>query len=82
MGMFFLCIGTIMMRNRVKCLECGKVLESLHMKDYQECNCSNHAYTSGGTHYRRCGAMRPSSLAIVEEDDSIRKYKSEIDYKK
>jgi hypothetical protein len=72
----------VLIRNRVKCLECGEILESKSIHDYQECSCPNHCFTDGGSYYQRCGAMRLSKIAILNEDDSERKFRSEIDWRK
>jgi len=56
-------------RNRIKCLECGDVLESKHIHDYIECGCENHAFTDGGPVYRRWGAMRPSKVVFLDDND-------------
>ncbi|MDP9011137.1 MAG: hypothetical protein M3O41_00510 [Pseudomonadota bacterium] len=44
-------------RNAVKCLACGKVIESKHRHDYVTCGCPNSAMVDGGLAYERAGAM-------------------------
>jgi hypothetical protein len=58
-------------RNRVKCLECGKIVESKNRHDFQACGCSNGVFCDGGFDYFRRGASRPSKMAIVLDDDSL-----------
>lgn len=59
-----------LIRNAVKCLECGKVLESKHRHDYRTCGCPNRTMVDGGLAYLRMGGVDPSkvrSLAEYEE---------------
>lgn len=59
-------------RNRVECLECGKIIESTHRHDYRTCGCSNQAMVDGGTDYVRSGAKDLTKIRhlteYVEED--------------
>lgn len=58
------------MRNRIKCLVCNTVIESKSLHDYQECGCENMAFVDGGQMYSRWGAMKPSKIVRVLDDDS------------
>jgi len=47
-------------QNRIKCLECGDVIESKHRHDFQTCSCWNNngkgcAVDGGHDYFRRCG---------------------------
>jgi hypothetical protein len=55
-------------KNAVKCLECGKELESTHRHDFKVCNCPNGAFCDGGTDYRRIGARSFEKLMIWDDD--------------
>ncbi len=45
------------MGNRIKCLNCGDVLESLHRHDFKKCSCddSHSVFIDGGDSYCRMG---------------------------
>lgn len=65
--------------NAVKCLECGKTIESHHVHDYKTCGCPNDAMVDGGTAYSRYGArdMRMIEKIDIYADDDfeiVRKY--------
>ena len=59
--------GTKLSRNRVKCLECGTVLESLSVHDYRTCECPNRAMVDGGLEYERYGAKDMKKLKTMFE---------------
>ena len=44
-----------LLRNRIKCLACGKVIESYHRHDYKTCGCPNNTMVDGGIVYQRYG---------------------------
>lgn len=48
-------------RNALKCLECGDVIESKHRHDWVRCSCGN-AFVDGGRVYVRRGAADPSKI--------------------
>lgn len=65
--------------NAVKCLECGKTIESMSRHDYVTCGCPNDAMVDGGTDYGRYGArdMRMIEKIDIYADDDfeiVRKY--------
>ena len=43
--------------NKIRCLECGQVLESLFRHDFQSCGCANQTFVDGGRDYSRVGAI-------------------------
>ena len=53
----------VLIRNVVKCLVCGQILESKHRHHYVKCTCDNEAFTDGGTVYVRLGAV---DLDLIE----------------
>ena len=53
----------VLIRNVVKCLVCGQILESKHRHHYVKCKCDNEAFTDGGTIYVRLGAV---DLGLIE----------------
>lgn len=54
-------------KNKCKCLQCGKVLESTHRHDFVECGCPNQTFTDGGYDYIRRGGMNPSLIEDIQE---------------
>ena len=53
--------------NRVKCLECGTILESHYRHDYKTCTCPNQTVVDGGTDYLRYGGMDFSKVEPLTE---------------
>jgi len=50
----------------IKCLKCGKVLESLYRHDFRGCGCENKTFIDGGTDYTRLGGMDMEYIEIIE----------------
>jgi len=55
-------------RNRVKCLVCGEVLESKYRHDFQMCSCENQTFTDGGTDYFRRGGMDMMKVLSIPDN--------------
>jgi DNA-directed RNA polymerase subunit RPC12/RpoP len=53
--------------SKIKCLECGKILESKHRHDFQECKCSNQTFVDGGQDYCRIGGMDLNKIEVIPE---------------
>ena len=49
-------------RNAMKCLACGKTIESTYRHHYVTCGCPNQTMVDGGLAYNRWGAMDPSQV--------------------
>ena len=41
--------------NRIKCLKCGDVIESVTVHDFRWCSCGSCAVDGGKEYLRRCG---------------------------
>lgn len=57
-------------RNRIRCLLCGTVLESVHRHDFRSCDCGT--FVDGGLDYCRHGASSLDDIEILceyEDDD-------------
>lgn len=57
-------------RNAIKCLECGSVIESRHRHDFKTCACGA-CFVDGGKAYLRRGFKREDQfedLSVVEHD--------------
>lgn len=52
-----------LIHNSVTCLQCGEVLVSMHVHDYNMCSCSNGTSVDGGLEYGRYGGK---DLALVQ----------------
>lgn len=53
--------------SKIKCLECGKILESKHRHDFQQCKCPNQTFIDGGNIYLRCGGVDLSKIEHIIE---------------
>jgi hypothetical protein len=52
-------------RNRVKCLYCGAVLESMSVHHFVQCDCPNGTFTDGGLNYQRYGGKDMSFVQLI-----------------
>ena len=68
----------VLLKNSVKCLVCGSVLESKTRHNYVKCHCPNETACDGGLEYQRNLAV---DLDIVE-DLSVWKEISKEEYQK
>ena len=59
---------------KVKCLECGVILESTYRWDYKTCKCPNQTMVDGGNDYLRYGGKDMSKVEIVEDNTAFTKY--------
>ena len=60
-----------LVRNAVRCLKCGDVVESKHRHDFQICSCRS-VFTDGGTDYiRRGGDINEMELLDEFEEEPI-----------
>jgi hypothetical protein len=80
-------------RNRVKCLACGKIIESFDRHDYKTCGCPNDTMVDGGLEYERYGGVDMTLIetmfeyvdkdeflwGVMTPDGPVRKPLSEID---
>lgn len=51
--------------SKVKCLECGKIIESKHRHDFVSCGCSNETFVDGGNDYCRIGGMDMDKVIMI-----------------
>jgi hypothetical protein len=56
-----------LIRNRVQCLSCKRVLESKYRHDFKQCKCENQTFTDGGLEYQRYGGRKMSKIRILSE---------------
>ena len=54
--------------SKVKCLECGEVLESKFRHNFVSCGCPNEAFVDGGNDYLRCGGKDLDKIEFLEEE--------------
>ena len=52
-----------LVKNSVKCLQCGEILESKNRHHMSMCHCPNQTFTDGGLSYNRVGGK---DLSLVE----------------
>ena len=53
-------------KNAIRCVECGKVLESKHRHDFVSCGCPNNTFVDGGGDYRRMGGKLLSRIEVYD----------------
>ena len=57
--------------NKIKCSQCGEILESKFRHDFQQCQCSNETFIDGGNDYCRCGGKDPTKIEFIPTSDPI-----------
>lgn len=57
------------MSNKIKCLGCQAILESLLVHDFQKCNCENGSFTDGGNDYMRIGGKDLTKIQYWNNDE-------------
>ena len=53
----------LLVRNAVRCIACGSVLESTYRHDYVKCHCPNETACDGGLEYQRTLAV---DLSLID----------------
>jgi hypothetical protein len=56
-----------LIRNRIKCLRCGDIIESKHRHDFVWCKCGSVAVDGGLDYWRRVGD--PINIEELSEED-------------
>lgn len=51
---------------KVKRLNCGVILESKSIHDFQQCKCDNQTFVDGGNEYSRVGGMDLSLIEVLD----------------
>lgn len=52
--------------NKVQCLQCGVILESKSVHDFQQCDCPNETFTDGGGEYQRIGGKELKMIKVIK----------------
>lgn len=68
MGMSPQKINKYRIANAIKCLECNKILVSLHVHDYKTCGCPNETMIDGGDCYFKAGAVNLKKIKKLKID--------------
>lgn len=55
------------LRNRVKCLVCGVIIESKSRHDFVMCKCSNKTFVDGGLDYCRVGGKDLDKIEVLSD---------------
>jgi hypothetical protein len=53
--------------NKIKCLECGTILESKHRHDWVTCGCPNQTFIDGGNDYLRYGGVDMNKIKVIKD---------------
>ncbi len=56
---------------KVKCMECGQILESKYRHDFVKCDCPNETYVDGGNDYIRVGGADLDKIFILNDKESL-----------
>ena len=54
--------------SKIKCLNCGKILESTFTHDFRSCGCNNQTFIDGGNDYMRVGGKDLKLIEVIEEN--------------
>ncbi|MEA3370310.1 MAG: hypothetical protein U9Q40_03150 [Campylobacterota bacterium] len=54
-------------KNKIKCLNCGAILESKSRHDFKRCECENETFIDGGLDYQRSGGKDLSLIQDLSE---------------
>lgn len=65
--MGFIVKSQFVIMGKIKCLQCGTILESKSVHDFQACTCPNEAFVDGGNDYLRYGCKNPDKIKIIED---------------
>ena len=58
-------------KNCIKCLKCGEIIESVSRHDFKSCSCGAVCVDGGKNYLRRCGNPNDwDDLSVVEYDIS------------
>jgi hypothetical protein len=55
---------------KIQCLQCGAILESKHIHDFQICQCANRTFVDGGNEYLRYGGSNLAKIKILKTKQS------------
>jgi len=55
---------------KVQCLNCGKILQSKSIHDFQHCDCYNYTFVDGGPEYCRYGGKDMNKILLFNTDGS------------
>lgn len=67
--------------SKVKCLVCGKILESTYRHDFVSCGCPNQSFVDGGNDYIRTGGKDLDKVIVIAPipDDENTLTKQEVE---
>lgn len=59
--------------NKIKCLQCGEILESKFRHDFQQCQCKNRTAVDGGNDYLKlCGVdLNLIGIFVIKDGKKI-----------
>lgn len=58
-------------KNSVKCLKCGDIIESVRRHDFVTCSCGNVSVDGGKDYLRRCFQEKDSYIEMSETEEVI-----------
>ena len=60
-------------RNRIRCIKCGDVIESKHRHDFKTCSCGGCSVDGGKNYLRRVGDNWEDLSSIIKSEE-MRRY--------
>ncbi len=58
-------------KNAVKCLKCGDIIESVHRHDFVTCSCGNVSVDGGKDYLRRCFQEENSYIEMSKTEEVV-----------
>lgn len=61
----------VIIRNQIKCDNCGDIIESVHRHDFVTCSCGKCSVDGGRDYLRRCFEDKDgyTEMSVVEDED-------------
>jgi len=56
--------------SKIKCKQCGTILESKRIHDFVSCNCDNETFIDGGDVYMRAGGKNLDLIEVLSDSNS------------
>jgi DNA-directed RNA polymerase subunit N (RpoN/RPB10) len=71
--------GPRIIRNAIRCVKCGDVIESTHVHDFRYCKCGTVAVDGGREYLRRINLGAYEDLSITEDmQPEVKKTRAEL----
>ena len=69
-------MSELIKRNRIKCVSCKQIIESVYRHDFVQCKCGKIAVDGGKDYLRRLGERNEYiELSEIEDTKNVKHYK-------